>query len=277
MTKFSNLEKNFGLNSASRRAVITMESRYHLSNGVSPKDQTSRGNKIKGVFLILVAMISFGFNSCKTLDMATLSPKVKNENLLPPLNSVLDVESFGSVFGLTKTIGYGSFGGASKNIGRGYAIGYGTTSMKSTTYSNPILNDIEVIFNRDVENICNLLGTPKGSMKCRVIVGEEKIYGGAGWAVLSGFTLCIPNLFGMPIASPKGNLQIEVTIFDNNNSVVGKYTSDFHKQKTYVALYWGYSYNNSMKRNARLIFIGCMEDIKRQIAKDYDRLVKALQ
>ena len=39
----------------------------------------------------------------------------------------------------------------------------------------------------------------------------------------------------------------------------------------------GYSYNNSMKRNARLIFIRCMEDIKRQIAKDYDRLVKALQ
>jgi len=53
MTKFSSLEKNFGLsseknlelNSTSREAVIAVESRDHAkNNGVSPKDQMSREN-----------------------------------------------------------------------------------------------------------------------------------------------------------------------------------------------------------------------------------------
>jgi len=249
-----------------------METRDHSKNGASLKSHTSRGK----IFVILV-VVAFGFNSCKTLDMSTLSPKMKNENLLPPLNPVLDVESFGSVFGLTKTTGHGSVSGASANIGGGYAIGMGSISMKSTTYSNPVLNDIDVLFNRDVENICNLSGTPKGSIKCRLIVGEEKMSGGIGWGLLSSVTLCIPNLLGMPIRSPKCNLQIEVTVFDNNDSVVGRYTSNFRKQKTYIALYWGYSYNDSMRRNARLIFTDCMEDIKRQIGKDYTRLMDALK
>jgi len=43
-------------------AVIAVESRYHAkNNGVSPKDQMSRGNKIR-VFLILLAVIGFGIS-----------------------------------------------------------------------------------------------------------------------------------------------------------------------------------------------------------------------
>ena len=268
---------------AARKGCRAVEAETTSKTRAIPKSHTSRGNKLNfhkmKRFFVIIGIISLVIvvNGCKSLSLSTLEPKMKNKYLLPSLSPILDVESFGSVFGLIKTTGYGSVGGVSKTMGRGYGIGYGSISMKSTTYSNPILNDIDVIFNRDVENICHLSGTPKGSIKCRLIVGKEKIYGGAGWAVLSGFTLCIPNLFGMPIMSPKCNLQIEVTIFDNNNSVVGRYTSDFRKQKTYVALYWGYSYNNSMKRNARLIFTGCMEDIKRQIEKDYTRLIEALK
>ena len=59
MTKIRNL----GLNPNSEVNRV-METRDHLSNGVSPKNQMSRGNdlnfcKMKKVFLILVAVIGF--------------------------------------------------------------------------------------------------------------------------------------------------------------------------------------------------------------------------
>jgi len=70
MFQKNNLEKSFELNSTSREAVIAMESRDHLSNGVSPKDQMSRGNIIRA-FLILVSVIGFGI-SVTAQDVITL-------------------------------------------------------------------------------------------------------------------------------------------------------------------------------------------------------------
>jgi hypothetical protein len=54
------LDKSFELNSTSREAVIAMESRDHLSNGVSPKDQMSRGNF---KFLLIVFCLMLGLHS----------------------------------------------------------------------------------------------------------------------------------------------------------------------------------------------------------------------
>jgi len=52
-------------------AVIAVESRDHAkNNGVIPKDQTSRGNKMR-VFLVLVAVIGFGI-SANAQDVITL-------------------------------------------------------------------------------------------------------------------------------------------------------------------------------------------------------------
>ena len=66
------LDKNFELNSTSREAVIAMETRDHLSNGVSLKDQMSReniNNKVRikkySFFLMLAALIiSAAFVAC---------------------------------------------------------------------------------------------------------------------------------------------------------------------------------------------------------------------
>ena len=56
------------INTKKEAAVIAMESRDHLSNGVSTKNQMSRKNnlnfcKMRKVFLILIAVIGFGINA----------------------------------------------------------------------------------------------------------------------------------------------------------------------------------------------------------------------
>ena len=100
MTKFSDLEKNFGLSSEKNvelnltnggEAVIAVESRYHAkNNGVSPKDHTSRGNKMKRVFLILVAIIGFGI-SVKAQDVITLKNGTDIQALVQEINE-LDIK-----------------------------------------------------------------------------------------------------------------------------------------------------------------------------------------
>ena len=227
-------------------------------------------------FIILLAFILFTItvNSCKSLYLSTLEPRGRNEKLLPPLTPILDDRSFASIFGEGRTSGTG--GGVSY---RSPYLGNISTTVggwSAITYPNPRINEINVIFQRDLENICEIYGTSKGNIKCSAIVGRNK-EGGIGLALLSGFLLCVPNLFGMPIGAWKSELQIEISIYDVSNNLVGRYTSDFHKQKTYSALYWGYKYGDAEAKNVRAIFTECMADIKRQIQKDYQRLSDALK
>ena len=239
-----------------------MEAENHVKHGTS---SMNKGNFLrKTCFALLAAGVIFSANSCKSLDYATLSPKMKNDKLLPPLTPTLDVASLGSVFPITQS------------VGSGY-VGYGTVSVYTSTHTNPVMNDLDVIFQRDIStNICDgLTGTAKGSINCRAVVGKERRP--RTWLVISGLTLCIPNLFGMPFGSSTAELQIEVTIFDGNNNIAGRYTSDIHKQKSYMAMYWGYSESDVYRKNARFVFTACMEDIKQQISRDYDRLIRTLQ
>ncbi|MCL1957856.1 MAG: hypothetical protein FWF63_11070 [Fibromonadales bacterium] len=191
-------------------------------------------------FPILAATL---FTSCATLPLSTLMPQGKNERLLPPLTPVIDIQSFGSVF---------------RNKGE--------------------LNDISTIFSRDIENISVPIYSvkTKGTIIARVASGKNKRF--HIWPqVLSGVcTAFFINLLGVPYDYTTANLQIEVTILNDKDTVVGKYVSNYHEQTSSYAMYWGYSFADAPKRNVRLVFAECMKDIKHQIANDYDRLNEAL-
>jgi len=241
-----------------------------LNNTGEPKNHKSRGNQLRMIyFAIAVLSLIVSANSCKTLSHETLSPKMKNERLLPPLTPEFDVMSFGTIFPLTQTTG---------SVYVGY---YGSGNINASTSANPALNDLSIIFDRDVgNNICeSIMGVTKGTIKCRAITGKHKM--SLGWILASVCTAFIPNFFGMPLSFYDTELQIEVSILDKSNNIIGRYTSDMYKEKTYAAMYWGYPPGGfspiAQQRNARSTFTACMTDIKRQIAKDYDRLMEALK
>jgi hypothetical protein len=249
-----------------------------LKTRENQKILTSMGNfkmkkRINISILLVMICIAMTINSCKPLYLATLEPKTKNERLLPSLNPILDEKSFASIFGESRSSGTG------RGVGyrNSYMGNWSTTTGRwnVTTYPNPRINEINVIFQRDMANICELYGDTQGSIKCSAVVGNNKLNQGVG--VPSALLLCIPNLFGAPLFCWKTQLQIEVSVYDNNNKLIGRYISDFYKQKTYVALYWGYSLGNSEPKSVRAVFTECMEDIKNQIAKDYDNLNAALK
>jgi hypothetical protein len=241
-------------------------------------------NRIFSSLFPILSTITAMVMGCATLPPSTLMPQGKNERLLPPLTPVIDMQSFGSVFGIATTEGTSSgmmYGGMMNGGLLGGTIGVNN----STTYSSVVLNDINTIFGRDIENISVPIYSekPKGTIIARLVSGEITPM---DWSyfILSTFTCYVINLFGVPIGSTTTSLQIEVTILNDKSEVVGKYVSNYHEQESYYAMYWGYSfagaaYNpniDAKKRNARLVFAECMKDIKSQIANDYDRLNAAL-
>lgn len=226
-------------------------------------------SRVNFIILVICALaLSFSASGCKSLDNSMLSPKTKNAELLPPLEPVFDVESFGTVFPIVQTTGSASYDSFTR-----------TASYSGGTYTNSKLRDFNTIFQRNVEgNICvpDLTGQKKGAIKCSLIDGNVE-GGGYGCIPVSILSLGILNLLGMPFWKEGYNLQIEVIIFDRNNKLIGKYTSDYYKQVSWIAMYWGYELSDAQQHSARVAFTECMEDIKQQIAKDYNKLNNALR
>ena len=239
-----------------------VEARNHFKNMARLKNLMSRRNLINMrqlFFVVGVVALMFSTHSCKSLGPETLRPTMKNQQLLPPLTPIFDYESFYAYFPMSITTGVVSEG-----------------VISSSTYKNPTLENFNIIFQRDVKgNICisDLEEKTNGTIKCIFI--EAGVTMRIWWLIPSTLTLCTVNLLGMPFWTEKHKLQIEVSIYDRNNNRIRRYTSKFREDKSYVALYYGYA--SPLQKSSRLIFTKCMEDIKHQIAMDYNILNDALK
>ncbi len=214
------------------------------------------------VILIFAAAIfaggCFGFTGCRTVTYSELSPTGSIPNLLPPLEAEVDMWSFESAFGATITSGSVSDSGYWEGV----------------TYANPMLRDIITVYQRDMRNITQEYGLTRGTAICELVSGRVG-GGGFGWAFFSGLTLFIPNLLGMPFAYARADIQLEMSVLDARGVLVGRYTSDHHRRRVPVALYYGYGSDAALKV-AVDTFKACMTDIKKQIELDFNRLNGAL-
>jgi hypothetical protein len=173
------------------------------------------------------------------------------------METEIDIMSFESAFGATVT------------TGGVYSIGSYSGIYSGVTYANPVIQNIITLYERDMRNVFEEYGKKQGRIICRLTAGEGGA-GGYGWLFLSGLTLFVPNLLGMPLYNGEASMEVELSIFDNNDTLIGRYTSDYHKSKVPAALYHGYS--NPLSKAAIDTFKDCITDIKQQIECDYDRL-----
>lgn len=115
----------------------------------------------------------------------------------------------------------------------------------------------------------------------RVVSGDfkQKFF----WSVVSGLTLMVPNLFGMPFGSLDAELEIQIDFFDSSRNLIKKYTGS-GKGKGYLALYYGFSETGPTLTQSnifRAVFIkamkNAMEEIRSQIKEDYHTLSFSLR
>ncbi len=211
-------------------------------------------------FLVAVCLVGAlsGLSSCRTVKYSELSPIGAIPTLLPPLDATIDVRSLERVFGATFTQGYVSDFGFYGGI----------------TYSNPLVQDIITLYQRDMRNIAEEYGQIRGTAVCRLVDGEVGA-GGFGWTLLSGMTLFIPNLAGMPLVYVKAAMQLEMSVFDLEGALVGRYTSDYHEERVPVALYHGYG-GDAVLKVAIDSYKSCMADIRNLVELDFNRIISAL-
>lgn len=216
--------------------------------------------------LLLVAVSLVG---CRSYSALESTPVAQLPGKLPAMELLLDEQSFATV------AGYGDHETTGATLmpvlGGGYyaALGVALTESSTRSYASADLNNIKSLYlNNMYNNIITKIGEKKGAVVCRLVAGKDKP--NYGFTVLSGFTLCVPNLFGMPFASNSTTMMVEMDFLDANNNVVATYQSKEHKVKKYAAMYWGY--DDPSEVTIAETFKLCLEDINAQIKSDYAQL-----
>lgn len=223
-------------------------------------------------FFWLSALFLVLFTGCKSLYTSDLQPKKRITKQLPPLTPVMDIASLENAFGISSTTS-NSFATGGMFFNTPYVSG----TTNSTTYRDKSINDLQVLFNRDVEGaICEANGERKGFITCRVIDGGKKV-GGGGYTVASWIgAYCFINLLGFPHGRYKAAFQLEVSIYDAQQNKIATYTSPYIMKKAWRAIYYGYCKEPGLRKVAILAYNDCMDNIKLQINKDADKIKQAL-
>ena len=220
----------------------------------------------KNLFALLLVAVSLV--GCRSYSALESTPVAQLPAKLPAMEVVLDEQSFATVAGLNdhESVGvvWGGFRYTDISI----------TESSTRSYASADLNNIKSLFlNNMYNNIITKIGEKKGAVVCRLVAGKDKP--NYGFAVLSGVTLCIPNLFGMPFASNATTMVVEMDFLDANNNVVATYQSKQYKVKKYAAMYWGY--DDPSEVTIAETFKLCLEDINAQIKSDYAQLSALFQ
>lgn len=220
---------------------------------------------MKKNFLILV-VAAVAMVGCRSYSFMETTPSVDLAKKLPAMELNLDEQSFATVTGYATTESTSS---TLVDYSRPLGIGFGVSENSSVSYTSSDLNNVKSLYYTNMyDNILSKVGEKKGKVVCRLIAGDSR--DNFGFTVLSAVTLCVPNLFGMPFASSKTDMIVEMDFMDINNNVVATYKSKAHKVKKYYAMYWGYKDAEGVA--IAETFKQCLDDINKQIKGDYENL-----
>ena len=217
----------------------------------------------KNFFAFLLVAVSLV--GCRSYSALETTPTAQLPGKLPAMEVVLDEQSFATVAGYETH----ESTGVAITPGWGYYSTIALTESSTRSYASADLNNIKSLYLANMyNNLITKIGEKRGTVVCRLVSGKDKP--NYGFTVLSGFTLCIPNLFGMPFASTTTNMVVEMDFIDANNNIVATYQSKEHKVKKYAAMYWGY--DDPSEVTIAETFKLCLEDINTQIKSDYAQL-----
>jgi hypothetical protein len=94
--------------------------------------------------------------------------------------------------------------------------------------------------------------------------------------MLSGFTLFLPNLIGLPMARYKIEVQMTVEIWNAKKELVGKYKG-LGEGKASVACYYGYGMTGAATKAQSQALKSALSVIRTQIQDDAQRITSELQ
>jgi hypothetical protein len=131
------------------------------------------------------------------------------------------------------------------------------------------------LFSHEVEdNLTDPYGNKYGYIVMRQHIIKMKA--GYGWAIFDGLTLGVPILFGCPLGYFKYKIEVEIRIIDSQGRLIGKYAAT-GKGTAGMAMYWGYSAQNVLRKVYTDAINDAFNQIRPQIRNDVTMLNDKLQ
>lgn len=218
---------------------------------------------------ILIATIFF--SSCKTIKVNDLKANKESCVKLPALEPRVDLNSLESVYTTGSVV---SKGVGTANVSSSGKSAIGQSVSVSTGVKDKRVQDAITIFDREVKDcLTDPYGKSIGYIVCKFASGETKEK--YGFSILSGMLFFVPNLFGMPMATYKTELDLDIEIYNNNEELIGRYSAN-SKDKAFAALYHGYSFKNASRITGIRAFKKALNDVKKDINNDKENLEKKL-
>ena len=135
--------------------------------------------------------------------------------------------------------------------------------------------DKQDLFNAEVEqNLMIPYGEKYGYIILQTNTGDIKM--GNGFSVVSGLTLFIANLIGIPFSRTKIELEATVEILNSRKELIGKYRA-IGKGQGIAALYYGYAVKNTFRKAYADALKNALSQIRPQIQTDAGRLSSELK
>ena len=219
--------------------------------------------------LLMLWSMVLVLSACKSVSFNDLNLRAPNSQLLPPLRTEVDKDSIKDSFDTTI---HGSSAGSGFESEDWSVSGDTYTFVKK---KDSRTRDMITLFERNVENISQVYGTRKGSIKMRFT--NSRIYSsGYYYTVPSWISIYSLNLLGFPFGYRNTDLEVEVSILNNNGDLIWKST-EMGKGEEIVAMYYGYSEEEALVMSSIKALKDALRKINRNIANDFERINAGLQ
>jgi hypothetical protein len=149
-------------------------------------------------------------------------------------------------------------------------------ALTTARYGMPVRhnNSLQILNDEVDDNLTNPYGAKYGYVQISSNYVRYKM--GMGYAMLSGFTLFIPNLIGFPMGYYNLELQVTVEILNAKKELIGKYKG-LGQGRAVVACYYGYGSTAAATKAQMQALKAALNAIRPQIQQDAQRLNSLLQ
>ena len=209
---------------------------------------------------ILFLLLSLLMGACRSLQFADYTSKTSLQERLPRLNLMVHEPSFLSAYDeeyLRRKL--------ADDADEWY--GYQITDRAA--------DDVFTLLRRDLDdNIASPTAETYGNARFKLL-HYNRPWRGIGWIVPSIGTMFIANLFGMPAAIIRVEMELQMELTDANGNVLIRYVAP-GAGKTPQAFYYGYDGADGVRRSNLLALKDAMKNIKQKMAADVPMLTEKL-
>ncbi|TNE67884.1 MAG: hypothetical protein EP344_01790 [Bacteroidetes bacterium] len=205
---------------------------------------------------------------CRTIQISDFHSATPTPEPLPKLGLAVHTESFALLFGREMA----------EDILIGNALdpgGYFPSPIGVFTQVGQPLHDVYVLLGNELsDNIALGTGEQQGKARFKLIY-YNRYNSGWGYTIPSALTAFAVNIFGLPFAVTKSEVELQMEVTDNSGRVLSRYRAP-GTGKTKVAMYYGYSGVGALRKANLLALQDAMQGIKKQLAADLPQLKEQL-